>query len=167
MKVGQRTLPPAFLKPSLISFKQIFTAVLRPPLHFPLDFASDPNIAERFYLVDSVSYLGALHHCGPPQVKGRDTLPYSWTVSYLCLFRNILSTFSSRIYILPVVLSTSLWNIPRFLELETCWENRTELGVSRTLTTVCPTELRLSISYTRSRAPTLHRSYLTTVIRSY
>ena len=46
-------------------------------------------------------------------------------------------------YIVPVVLCTSIWNVPRFLELETCSENRTEL------VTVCPTELRLSISYTR------------------
>ena len=75
--------------------------------------------------------------------RWKANFPTLWGNVRQC-FRNILSSFSSRIYIVPVVLSTSLWNIPRFLELETCSENMTGLA------TICPTELRLSISYTRT-----------------
>ena len=63
------------------------------------------------------------------------------------MFRHILSTFSSSLYIVPVVISSLLWNIPRFLELETCYVNTT-LAIQPS---VCPTALRLSTSYTRNR----------------
>ena len=60
-----------------------------------------------------------------------------------------MSSFSSRVYILPVVISTLIWNIPRFLELETCFTNTTEAGLTPGTPSVCPTQLRLSLSYTR------------------
>ena len=64
-------------------------------------------------------------------------------------FRNLLSTFSSNLYIVPVVFSTLLWNIPRFMELETCFVNTTEAGVGTKRPSICPTNLRLSVAYTR------------------
>ena len=64
-------------------------------------------------------------------------------------FRNFFSSLSSRFYIVPVVISAVVWNIPRFMELETCFINTTEAGLTSTRPAVCPTELRLSLSYTR------------------
>ncbi|XP_023321774.1 probable G-protein coupled receptor frpr-1 [Eurytemora carolleeae] len=35
--------------------------------------------------------------------------------------RTWISTLSSRVYLIPVLLISILWNIPRFLELQTCY----------------------------------------------
>ena len=68
------------------------------------------------------------------------------------------SSYTRCFYILPVFLLTSIWNIPRFLELDTCYklnnskvsfcemENSTESDCQLTL---CATELRQNLSYCR------------------
>ena len=57
-------------------------------------------------------------------------------------------TFSSIIYIVPVIFLTVLWNIPRFMELKTCYRIRNISG-SIKLPEICPTFLRKNLSYTR------------------
>ena len=69
--------------------------------------------------------------------------------SLYTFFRNFLSSLSSRFYIVPVVISAVVWNIPRFMELETCFTNTTEAGLTSRRPDICPTQLRLSLSYTR------------------
>jgi len=67
------------------------------------------------------------------------------------------SQMKSMVYILPVVLLTLVWNIPRFWELDTCFltKNVTIGGVTTNNTTeiempvLCPTALRVDRSYTR------------------
>ena len=68
------------------------------------------------------------------------------------------SAYSRYYYILPVFLLTAIWNIPRFLELKTCYklnnsevsfcerENSTHIDCKLTY---CATELRKNLSYCR------------------
>ena len=69
-------------------------------------------------------------------------------------FRSI--HYSRCFYLLPVVLLTLVWNIPRFMELETCYKlnnSRVSLcdvnNTSECRLTVCVTEIRRNLSYCR------------------
>ena len=69
-------------------------------------------------------------------------------------FRSI--HYSRCFYLLPVVLLTLVWNIPRFMELETCYKlniSRVSLcdvnNTSECQLTVCVTEIRRNLSYCR------------------
>ena len=60
------------------------------------------------------------------------------------------------LYILPVIVLTSTWNIPRFMELQPCYKlNKTVVTFCQIennnscLLSVCPTELRLDFRYCR------------------
>ena len=66
------------------------------------------------------------------------------------------SSYTRCFYILPVFLLTSIWNIPRFLELETCYRlNNSKVSFcemkndSNCQLTVCPTDMRQNLSYCR------------------
>ena len=65
-------------------------------------------------------------------------------------------SFSSGFYSLSVILLTSLWNIPRFLELQTCYTlNNTQVSFCEVrnqndcLMDICATELRQNLQYCR------------------
>ena len=71
-------------------------------------------------------------------------------------FRPI--THSGRYYIIPVIFLTLTWNIPRFLELESCYNqngskvifcDKTNLTESDCFVTICFTEMRQNLSYCR------------------
>ena len=75
------------------------------------------------------------------------------------LFIRLLS-YSSHIYILPVILLAVVFNISRFSELETCTTINTTRVINITLEcqhihptpcklSICPTKLRESLSYCR------------------
>jgi hypothetical protein len=57
-------------------------------------------------------------------------------------------TFSSIIYIVPILFFSVLWNIPCFMELKTCHIISNVSG-SINLPKICPTFLRKNFSYTR------------------
>ena len=80
------------------------------------------------------------------------------TSSLLILLCFRYSCNSRCFYTIPVVLLTSIWNIPRFLELQTCYmlnnskvsfcEMKNSTGSDCQLT-LCATELRQNLSYCR------------------
>ena len=61
--------------------------------------------------------------------------------------RHWFCTFSSIIYIVPVIFLSILWNIPRFMELKTCYKSVSNISI--TFPEICPTILRTKLSYTR------------------
>jgi len=61
--------------------------------------------------------------------------------------RHWVSSYSSAIYIIPVLLLTVSWNVTRFFELETCYPDKLELQSQPPQ--LCPTDLRRSFGYTR------------------
>ena len=62
--------------------------------------------------------------------------------------RHWFCTFSSIVYIVPVVFLTILWNIPRFMELKTCYSIK-NVSTKILFPEICPTNLRKNLSYTR------------------
>ena len=82
-----------------------------------------------------------------------------WSVFHCFLFFRMFS-YSSHIYILPVILLAVVFNISRFSELETCITLNTTRVINITLEcqhnhsipcklSICPTKLRESLSYCR------------------
>ena len=70
--------------------------------------------------------------------------------------RSRVFRFSSGFATLSVVLLASLWNIPRFLELQTCYSLNNTLvsfcevrNYSDCEADICPTELRQNLQYCR------------------
>ena len=55
--------------------------------------------------------------------------------------RHWTSSINTCFYILPVAIFVIVFNIPRFLELKTCFNDN--------MPDVCPTELRMQVSYSR------------------
>ena len=71
---------------------------------------------------------------------------YCNTRSFSYFFSHWCSGISKVWYILPVAVFTVAFNIPRFLELETCFVPHSD---NITLPILCPTELRINPDYSR------------------
>ena len=111
-----------------------------PSYHSPLCPSSCSNLSQWVNLVDSDHHNRKIcNSCSSEVINilSRVTVFKSKSI----IQRHWTSSINTSFYIIPVTIFVIVFNIPRFLELKTCFND--------SIPDVCPTELRMKVSYSR------------------